>query len=123
MGVHMFIAATTASGAGYNPLAEAWIKDCKYPRRVVRIALAGSAVLGDIKFVLKYRDRIVAELYPTTVGAVKPDDDDMVTISSKLICWKDAEIKLEANGNATTNSVYGIIETQELPELLNAGLR
>jgi hypothetical protein len=118
MGLHMFIAATTSSGALYNSLASAWIKESRYPRQVARIGVAGSAVAGDIIFDLYFGERHVAKLYPGSVGAVYPDDDDMFVLSGGEICPPGVEIRLIASASSTTNSVYAIIETKERPELI-----
>lgn len=117
MGIHMFTAATTSSGADYNSLASAWIKESRYPRQVARIGLAGSAAAADIQFNLYFGERHVAKLYPTTVGAVAPGDDDMLPLSGAEICPPGVEMRLMASASATTNSVYCVIETKERPEL------
>lgn len=114
MCIDMFIAATTATVAGDNSLSDKWTEESKYARRVSRIALAGSAVIGDVYFTLKYGNRTIAKVLPSTIGAVKPLDDDMQTLSGKLVCPANVPMALIASGPAVTNSVYCVIEFQEI---------
>lgn len=110
----MFTAATTSSGVKYNSLKDELIKESRFPRQVNRIALAGSAAAGDIKFTLYFGSRVIAELYCSTTGAVFPNDDDVKTLAGGEVCPAGVEIRLEADDSSTTNPVYGILETKEL---------
>ena len=110
----MALAATTATAAGYNCLGLTDFKECDRPRRVARIGLAGSAVAGDIKFQLYYGKHLVGEFYPTSVGSVFPDDDDMLAVSDKMVCPRGQELRLVASGPAVTNSVWVILDIKEL---------
>lgn len=114
MGLEMFTAATLDSGAGYNALANAMIKSSQYPRKVNRIALAGSTNAYDVSFTLYFGQRKIGVFYPSSVGAILPTDDDMVTLGGGEICPPNVDIRLVASGNAVTNYVYGVIETMEM---------
>lgn len=119
MVVHQFVAATTTSGANYNSLNDAWCKESKYPRQLVRIGFAGSAAPNDIYFDVYFQDRLIAShLIPTTVGANMPDDDDMMALSGGEICPAGTEVRLLASGDATTNNVYCCLEFKERPDLM-----
>jgi len=119
MAIHQFLAVGTSGDVPKNIAADWWCKESKYPRQVVRIGFAGSAAAGDVSFDLYFQDRKVAEnLFPTSVGAVLPDDDDMLALAGGEICPPGVEIRLVPSGLATTNPVYGIIETKERPDLL-----
>jgi len=101
---------------GDNVLEESWIADSPYWRRVARIGLAGSTAHGDSSFNLYYGDRLVAEVQPTTVGANKVSDDDMIVISSKMLCPPNTKIRLVCTDDPPdTNDVYLVIDVQEIP--------
>lgn len=114
MGLEMFVAATTSSGANYNSLANSMIKSSTYPRKVSRLGLAGSAAAYDVGFTLYFGQRKIGVFYPSTIGASTVADDDMKTLGGGEVCPPNVEIRLVADANATTNSVYGVIETFEM---------
>lgn len=103
---------------GYNCFENAWVgEDSKFVRRVARIGLAGSAALGDSKFLLKYGNRIVAELQPTSVGAVFVDANDMITLSDRKVCLASENIALECDNAIAANNLQIVVDVQELPNL------
>ena len=93
---------TTESG---NVLADTWFEASKYPRRITRIAFVGSTAIGDIHGSLFYGNYKVADLVCTTKGAVVPDDDDFVTVSSSKYCPAGTNIRFELDTTPTGNDV------------------
>jgi hypothetical protein len=101
---------------GLNLLADKWIEESPYWRRVSRIGICGSTAVGDNEFVLKYGDREVGRFRTSTVGAGKvPQDDDMQVNASKMLCGPNTKIRLECVDAPATNPIWFILDVQEIP--------
>jgi hypothetical protein len=116
MGLLMVVSPALAAQANLLENEKAF-KQSRYWRRVARIGVVGSAVIGDCTLTLWFGKRQIAVLEPTTVGAtVWPLDDDMIPISEPALCPPLTDMILETT-LATTNVLRVILETQELPEM------
>ena len=111
----VMLSQAAGAGADTNLLEDHWINESKHPTRVDRIAVVGSNVLGDCTLELWYGRVLVAELHPTTVGAVYPDEDDFLTIASGLFCPAGVPIGLQLKDNPTTNALKIVVCVKEMP--------
>lgn len=108
-----FKEASAASAVGTNLMPARFATSPKF-RRISRIGVVGSAVLGDASLDVYYGDHYVGTFFPTTIGVVIPvDSKDMIPVSDDTLCQPGEPISVIVSDASATNVFVVTLEIQE----------
>ena len=106
--------------AGTNVMEDEFCEESKHWRRVVRIGITGGndehADPQQGQSRLYYGDRLVGTFYSTVGTASFPKDDNMIPISSTMVCRPGEKIRLVVETALTTTDGYIVMDIQEIPK-------
>lgn len=84
-------------------------------RRVSRIGVVGSAVLGDSSLDLFYGSTYIGTFFPTTIGVVLPlEARDFVGVDPTIVCEPAEPINLLVSDVGVTNVMRATLVIEEL---------
>lgn len=106
--------SSAASAVGTNLMSGNRVQVASTRRRVRRIGVTGSAVLGDAELQLFYGSVFVGNFRPTTIGVVMPlDARDMIPVVDDNICMPGESLNLFVSDAGATNIIRATMEIEE----------
>jgi hypothetical protein len=108
-------ASAAATAAGSDLMQGNIFQFDARPRIVSRIAVTGSAVLGDAYINLYYGTELIGQFYPTTIGVVFGlEARDYLPVRTNRALLPHEPIKLIVGKVSVTNPFKVVMEVQEV---------